>query len=622
MQNAKIKTILIIAVIVAIAAGTTFCLQVSRPSQKIDNLTDLVPSGALICISGHDIDKAWDKLKATEIYSQFLNSPFLKDSLKLGALRDKTQHEWFSQEEILRILGKEALLGIFFRKMVLEEPEFDIILLSRISQASRTKESILRSLSRIKQNRLVTSQKYKGFKIYAIEETGSGDSLVYLILRDVVIASNSFEIIKQAIDLFRNGYKTSISQEMEFKRVKAKLSDGHIGWLYLDIKRLVELTKNLEETNYPGFNLGPLHSYFLELKFREGIAVKGWSYFDAGEIENTVLKPFLESINNTNLKTLEFTPLNVAMFSGGNSGDMRLLWPYIKTEIVDSLQRRKTENGEGFQPAHDFPAGFGAILGIDLEKDLLPYLGKEFAFSLAAFKEINIPLSVSKGQVRPLNLSLPEMFACIQVLDKDKIKLIMHNFWQRMNDSINKNFMLSSSNAENKEGKKEKNAPLPAYLEVNNYSGVDVYALKFLPEAALPLGVGADILSPAYCFLADYLVISSNVSLLKKVINTYQKKNLGLSDSVRFSQVKGSLEQEFSSLFYINLNEIIAPLSKMFNSFTMQETDDIKQEEYKRNLTKVLQVMEMLKHIKAIGITGVYKDNFYEFNIFMPVDGL
>jgi hypothetical protein len=106
------------------------------------------------------------------------------------------------------------------------------------------------------------------------------------------------------------------------------------------------------------------------------------------------------------------------------------------------------------------------------------------------------------------------------------------------------------------------------------------------------------------------------------LINTYQKKNLNLSDSVKFSQVRHNLQPEFNNFFYANPKEVIEPLSRMFGSLPIKAGNDTKQEEYKRNLIKTLQLLDILKDIKGIGSSWLYKDNFYEFYIFVPVEGL
>ena len=621
MQNVKIKIIILFSVITVTIISVVFYLQLSKPP-KIENLTDLLLQDALICFSVRDIDSAWNKIKATETYSQFINSAAFKDNLTISALKDKTKEAWFNEQELLRILGKEALMGIFFRSVVSERAEFDVVLLSRISQAERAKEFIFSSFSRMKNGRLSTSQNYKGHRVNTIEQRGSNGGLSYLILGDVLIVSNSLDMVKAAVDLSKNGFKDSISCDNEFKRGKNKLADDYVGWLYLDIKKLSQLTDNLKEAAYPRLSPSTLDSYFLEVKLEQGVRVKGWSYFDAGKLEDPLFKGLFLSLGNAKLEALQFTPLNAAMFSGGNFGDIKLFWIYIKQQLEKSIDKTNAEREKGLA---QFYLGLNTILGFDLENDLFPYLGNEYACSLAGFKEINVALSY-QGRPEALSLSLPEFFGCIKVLDKEKINNIMQGLWQRMNDGLNKYFTSLEANQAKEAGKdaahKEENAPLPAYLETNNYSGVDIYALKLKSPLTLPFGLNADIFSPSYCFLGDYLVVTTNDSLLKMLINTYQKKNLNLSDSVKFSQVRHNLQPEFNNFFYANPKEVIEPLSRMFGSLPIKVGNDTKQEEYKRNLIKTLQLLDILKDIKGIGSSWVCKDNFYEFYIFVPVEGL
>ncbi|MDP1853417.1 MAG: DUF3352 domain-containing protein [Candidatus Omnitrophota bacterium] len=618
------KIISVISLIVVLAVGIIFYLQVSKPV-KVENLTDLVPSEALICIAGRDMDKTWQKIKNTEFYSKIINSPFLKDNPNVGALKDKVKQDWFSEDDILSVLGKEAVLGVFFRSLVFEKPDFDILLLSRLNRGTRAKELILSSLSRIKKDKLITSQRYKGYRVSTIKQAESKEGFSYLIFGDTLIMSNNLELIKQAVNLAKNDYKDSISQDGEFRRSREKLSDDYVGWLYLDIKKLKQLTKNLENPSYPEFNTGAMSSYFFEIKLLEGLAVKGWSYLDVGQTEDASFKAILDSLGYAKLDTIGFVPLNTALFSGGNFGDIKLLWPYIKEQLNNPFFKKG--NDEEIKDSRQFFARLNTMLGFDLENDLLQYLGKEYAFGLSGFKEADIPLAVSGGKVRPFSLSLPEFFGCIQALDKDKINSLMQIIWQKMSDGINARIKPPLSGQDNpgtkNEAQEEEEAAIPpVYLETNNYSGVDIYALKFQPAVLLPLGINPDIFSPAYCFFGDYLVISSNDNLLKKIINTYQKKNLSLADSVKFSEIKHKLQPEFNSLFYINMEEIIGPVMKMVSSFTRSSGDDIENEEYKRGLAESVFIMDTLKSLKAVGLTGAYKDGFYEFYMYVPIGGL
>lgn len=618
------KLILVFGLIAITAiAGVIFYLQVSKPA-RVENLTDLVSSDALICASGRDIDKTWQKIKVTEFYSKVISSPFFKDNPNIGALKDKTKQSWFSEDEILAALGKEVALGVFFRSLVSKNPEFDVLLLSRLSQASKAKELILGPLLRIKENKSVSSQKYKGYKITTVKQAESKEGLSYLIFRDTLIMSNSPDLIKQAVNLAKNDYKGSISQNEEFKRNREKLSDGYAGWLYLDIKKFKQLTKNLENVNYPEFNAGAISSYFLEIKLLEGLTVKGWSYLDAGKTEDASFKAVLDSLGDTKLDTIGFVPLNTGVFSGGNLGDMKLILPYIKEQLNNPFFKKG--NGEEIKDSQQFFTRLNTLLGFDLENDFLQYLGKEYAFGLSGFKEANIPFAISKGKVKPFNLSLPEFFGCIQVLDKDKINSVMQIIWRKMSDGINARMKPPLSGQDNSLSKNETHAEEaavpPVSLETNNYSGLDICVLKFQPAVLLPLGIGQDVFSPAYCFFGDYLVIGSNDSLLKKIINTYQKKNLSLDDSVKFSEIRHKLQPEFNSLFYVNMEEVIGPVMKMVSSFTPTSGSDIENEEYKRGLNESLFIMDTLKTLKAVGLTGRYKDGLYEFYLYVPVDGL
>jgi len=171
------------------------------------------------------------------------------------------------------------------------------------------------------------------------------------------------------------------------------------------------------------------------------------------------------------------------------------------------------------------------LLCYETDNDVLPYLGEEYGFSFAGFKPINIPLAVIQSRAEPVNLSFPEMFACVQITDKPIIKNIVDGLWRRMADGINNQVELMGVDSNRpsdigfsragdeqtlpvKEGEEDSSNVLEEQVsskavsvESSNFSGIDIHSLELLSGTPFSLWVSGDVLSPSYCFLGDYLVI-------------------------------------------------------------------------------------------------------------------
>ena len=355
-MNTK-RLILVFSLLLILAVGVFAYLQMWAPFVEIQDLTDLLPQHALAYASIHNLDKTWNKIKLSDLYSKIINSPLITNNQELDSLKEKASLNWLGEKEILAILGKDVVFGIFFRKMVSDQPEFDVILASRIDKTIKVKEVILSSFSKVDKHCSVTSQKYKGFRVNSVKHKSLKEDLVYLVLGDVLILGNSPKLLKEAIDLVKNEYEGSISKEADFIRARDKLSSDYFCWVYSEVDSLESFMSVLPEKDEYKFNseFNPINSYFAQIILNDGLyfIVRAYVKLEEKEEDLSLMKSWrewFESIDIAQAQALEFTPLDVAMVSVGNAGDIKLAWEYLKemrSYVEKSISDAADDLGEG-----------------------------------------------------------------------------------------------------------------------------------------------------------------------------------------------------------------------------------------------------------------------------------
>lgn len=622
------KNIILFVVLAVFAAAILFYLKISKPPKAV-KLENLVLYGGVAYFSGNDINSVWEKIESTNFYSQVKESLLFKDDVVSG--NGANNYALLKNDGLLASFGKEIFGGVFFRDIVDNKPQFDIILLSRITSGIKAKEATARLLSSLKKTNKITSRGYKGLRLNVISRDNSKEDLFYLILGNMLVLSNSQKKIEQAVDLFRAEYQESIGNDDRFRRLRPKLPDAYANWLYIDIDKFQQLIISLRESGYAYANsdLSTIKNYLLGFDFSNGLRIRGYAYINPEA--DLGIKAVWDSISNVGPEALSFIPLDTALFSGGSTGDLSLIWAYLKKQIAAGIAKANEEAslGQGNNGPEQFFSNLNVLIGFDIEKDILPYLGQESWFGITGFKKIDLPFQNNDvNRLEPLVVNIPELFGCIRVKDADRLLLLMQGLWQRIADGVNKKFSVSSpvldvkpqADSVSAESVQAENPPVIS-VGLDNYLGVDVHFLSLNLSGNLSqLPLNNDIISPAYCLLGDYLIIGTNKALLKKIIEAKQGKILSIKDSMDFSRVREHLPVEFYSITYANAIALIDPLQAMLGSFINIKADDPKTQENRKNLEKIYQIMEIIKNIKNIGVTAALKDDFIELDVFTPIE--
>ncbi|PIQ88809.1 MAG: hypothetical protein COV72_05890 [Candidatus Omnitrophica bacterium CG11_big_fil_rev_8_21_14_0_20_42_13] len=643
MRNNK-KLIILLGGVIIILTAAFYYLRLSKPPVQVENLADLAPSGGLIYVAADDLKSSWDKIKGTDVYSGLAQLLMFKDNDTFGKIKE--QANWLSEKDLMDVLGKEVFLSVYSEDTKFERPDVDIVLLSRIDNSVALKESLAKINSKIQKDKLITRNKYKGFDVSIVKHEGLRHEFAYSIIGDVLIISNARGRLEKAIDLIGADSEGSISSDPGFLRVKSRFSGSWRAWLYYDVSKFYQLAKNLSQDMKAIYKaqekLTPFKNYFLTVDFNEGIYLKGWAYLDLESIEDPEIKTIWEGINDANLEALKFIPLDVALFSGGNYGQAKSLFAYFKKSmsgVINGAVLNKAASNEKINAQEYSPdkiiEQLNSFLGFDLENDFLPFLGKDYGFTLAGFKAISIPLALEQGRAGPINLNFPELFVYADTKDKDKIDVLLSGLWQRIADLANAQAKLQAGGqAKPREQKlpavqegagpdtEEQKVPDMLIYTVDDYSGISIHGLKMQNTGTLPAMFSDDVLSPSYCFLGNYLIVGTNQPLLRKIINVYNKKLLSLVDSVKFSQIRTKLHPEFNGLFYINPKQYIEPMIAIFSSMNNSLANNLKEKEIRKNMRNAVDVLNVLKDVNVMGASSMYEDGFFEFDFFTPVEGL
>ncbi|MFQ5681074.1 MAG: DUF3352 domain-containing protein [Candidatus Omnitrophota bacterium] len=640
MNSKKVLGLTMVAILVA--AGTVFYLRSSRRI-NVERLTDIMPQGGLAYIYGHNLDEGWERLKGKEIYARLSQSSAFEDIDLFSPIGDSDRNSWLARvgNEFVRggirqgvstLLHNELLLGAFFRSMVAgEKADYDVLLLGRLGKDRKIQAAAIKLLVGLTKDKKASQESYNGLTVNTLRIKDIDEDIVYALAGDVLLISNSRGRIKDALGLIgkRQAGATSLSQDKDFQKARRGLSERYYIWGYLDISGFVRLAQSLTNPLGQGV-LAEIKNYFFTLGLdHDGMRIKARSYFSPGPLAD---EPFMaarrEIKNNHSLGVLGLVPLNTVSLWAGHSGNPALAWAYFK----DKLKQAGEAGNAGKQNAQKVSQAtlsmLNMALGADLEKDILPYLGPEYAFALAGFETINLHLSMVSLRLNRADFDLPTFVAYLEVKDKGKIDVLARGLLDKIAVLANRQFSAARQQDTKQEPSPEDDdtsstgqpadAPAPDIVSVEeeDYSGADMHFLRIHPPKIFPLKDIGGIFSPGYCFVEKYLVVASNKTLLEKAVNVYKGRLLSLNQGVNFSSLRDKLSERFYALWYLDVPALANPLIKMGR---FGET--VVPEDYREELQATLEVLEAISGgVKGLGASRTIHDDFEESDVFISLN--
>ncbi|MBN3040724.1 MAG: DUF3352 domain-containing protein [Candidatus Omnitrophica bacterium] len=534
------RPVIIVLIGIVVAAGIFFAVQTFIKPGKIGDIESLVPSEAIYYIYSYQLGQKIEDFCNSDFFLKISNLSFYQEYLQPSIDKKEKLYKNLSQ-----VYNSDSALAVFSPGIVAPsggiEPMIEpgkFMLLVRMDTKKNIKKTIGDLYLLLNEKEDVSYSTYKGIKIthYQIPLDKSKFpfpdlKISYAVLGDILVSSNTDELLKQSIDLFNKSSTDSLLNDEVYKKISGKYADkkkDSFFWTFINYKRYTE--KFLAQVDdmfidqaqnekmrdfiesFIDVSAGII-SYLGYDSSKSGFVGESYQLYDKSKDDHGLLE-ISSSKGSKNDLTAVIPPQFFVYF--GCSGNISGYWNYFSKLMMSSEEIKQSAMGDSMYAADKQPSFSKTIksletyLGLSIEKDVMPLLGNDFSFVISDLEEVS--LAPKSGQINPMQLfptPMPTLSLLFETKDQssaEKLKSLI----------IEKVTQLSPSQPESE--------PFLSIAE-DSYAGVNlsVISIKELP------------FHPVCFVLNDKCIISSTTDHAKKIIDTSKQSSNSLENNLDFS---------------------------------------------------------------------------------------
>ena len=324
------------------------------------------------------------------------------------------------------------------------------------------------------------------------------------------------------------------------------------GLLFADMEKIVP---NISNNLIPSKTVSPkaidntkkeLQSFkFLGITFKiqKGLEINGALTINKKKAEQKLLQTI--KMEPRKLRSLNFMPGNVAIY-GANIFEPSLFFKQF-TKGLEKNAAKKT-----------FADTFSESTGVDLEKDVIPFIGNEIFYSVSV-------------QDKTAPMQIPGITIGLEIKNREKINNLMKKIQTRM-------------------AKSSKQKSLPG----ESYEGYDVNFLS------IPIPIPDQ---PAYSIVDNFLFISLNQKEIKRLIDASKKKIPPLEKNKKY--ISSNIPAKNNGMFFINTSLLRDSISEGI----IKNPVGLSLVSPKHSVEKTIKSLDLMRTVQSFNSVFMYKDN-------------
>lgn len=456
--------------------------------------------------------KFWEEFSSLSLWKDL---EVIANLEKLTAAFKDTIGITFAEEELINLLGEELSIGITTRD---NAPVISIV--SKVKNSKNFKDKLALMVTEAEEQGTVNREKYQAKEITFVRSPTPAQPNVGLAFIDEetlsLVIGGSIQDNKDIID--RNaGIKEGFHTNPEFRKMfKSNIAGDGIFFLNLKaINRVTDITAGIPPLFISGTEM--IEAIGGIVSFAEGITLNISILPDKGKMSDEVLKLWTKPPERAN--TLNYIPAKTVFYTGTTHLDVK--------GFFDSW--KKSLGQQGTEPSQALLAGLEKLKtedNIDVEGEIIPYLGDEVAFICSGLSAEGI---------------LPEVELTMMIESKNKAKIKVQL------EEIIRSIEKSISAPGGAEGQAE--ALFKIETEPQTYEGVEITEIK------LPL-VGAGF-QPCYTFIDKFAVLSTSVEGVKKLIDVKEGKIKSLKEDAQYQIIANIVTPKTNQIGYVNIEQAL-----------------------------------------------------------------
>ena len=496
------------------------------------SLMDIAPADALLVLQIKDAAQTLALIEDSRAWQQLLEAPIWEPLQaifeKEAEVKDIHRLVRPSLSILSHLLGQDILIVVpKFREL----QEFSPTLMVELDQSDDLGE-ILSAAIKVAMANIPEAQtiNYNGYG-YVTAELESNLPLSCGIIDNFLIASLREKPIRQIIDLYQGTSDTCLAKDADFtqkiNQIQGDPSDSATDLqtvFYLDLSSMPELVNMVYPIVRGGMDeeiaaLADQAIRWLDLVqwmgvvtnlTQDGLASQSYISLNPKATANNFRAMLLAE--PTRHESIEFAPIDVISYSAFNIIDLPKLWEMLMNFVVSMPVEM---SGEVLGSLHQVET----MMGMDIEDDLLSWMGNEIAFFQTEFTTLSPPMGVGTGG------AIPQFLLSIQTSDGEKAA-----------ESIGKLTDLVAMT-------------LGAAMGVSlNWETVD-HAGNQIRTAALPNAP----YQPSYVVTGHYVLISSGLANLKLALDCANGSAKNLLTNPQFVELRSLAPESVNNIAFANL---------------------------------------------------------------------
>ncbi len=457
-----------------------------------------LPSGAHAVVVANDLAGFWERLATTELYAAITSLPAVQKDL--GAF-EAQRAVW------MQILGRRAAIGFYGKR---GENLPDVVVVSEIADAgaARLAMTVLEASVAEKRGGAFATERLGGTEIRAARDSTGAEVLAWALVEDRLIAASSTERLEQALDLA--GGSVSMAADARWVEASRRVAPGAIT-AWVDLAALRE----------PGL---PATAAARSLALSAGWVDTGIRAGAHLELDPAAPPEFVRLLAGAPgpIHALDMAPATTLAFFASPSVDVAAYRDALRAAIAGRV------GADSVATTWDAVVGkFEASTGIDVEDELLPALGGEFALVL---------MGVDRGFLFPV----PRFALLAQARDEAALGAVLQKLetWSM--------------------GELRAKRSLPITWEGEEYRGV---VIRYAPT---PLG---ERVEPSYAIHGGYLLLGSGRDAVRGILDAEAGRAPALRSAPGFAAMSSFFPARSSGVSYMDLTGIATQVRSLASSY-------------------------------------------------------
>lgn len=536
------------------------------------SVPSLFPSGPMVWLHSTDSGEIIRQIKKSNFYKQAVEYKIIDSSKPFPVKIETTTSKKSILSKISSQLEEQFLMDIFGREAGLafypadKAGSINYLFAAQISTITKIQEKLNRLKNSIfGSSATVSEKKYNNKTIVIYQNQEQKNSFQYVIFKNIFLGSSSDILLKKGIDLMEAKENNRFVDSTEFKSFFKTSDLSKAGLFFMDIEKIIpniskyiapsqkvasttieDTKKELEPFKYLGFTF----------TIREGIKIKSRLTINTKKANRKLIETL--GLEPRESKSLSFISDKVIIYG------VNIYNPaYFFNEFARAFGTGKIKKNADKKTFEEF---LRKSTGINLKKDIIPFIGNEFFYSVFASEKV-------------LPLPVPDITIGFEIKNKNKIELLLKKLEPDMAKSL-----------------QQKSFQRESYKK---------YRINYLPT---PIGI-----QPGYSFVNNFLLLSINQTGIKRLIDTLEKEILPLKKSKNFIAAK--IPKKNNGLFFINaallwdnLSEVITKMPVNFLPTSPQQPLEIG-----------IKFLDIIRAVQSISGTFMYEKNKINANAFIAV---